>query len=107
MGGVHKKPISVIEKRTRRMVGGKTGRREKRPLSETEKRERSVIVTTELLKTIESSVREFKVVTPYLIMTKHDITYGNAKRVLEILHKKGIIREVSRNRRVRVYVTAS
>ena len=106
MGGVHKKPISVIEKRTRRMMEGKTGRREKRPLSETEKRERSVIVTTELLKTIESSIREFKVITPYLIMTKYDITYGNAKRVLEILHKKGLIREVSRNRRVRVYVTA-
>jgi len=106
MGGVHKKPISVIEKRTRRMMEGKTGRKEKRTLSETEKRERSVIVTTELLKTIESSIREFKVITPYLIMTKYDITYGNAKRVLEILHKKGLIREVSRNRRVRVYVTA-
>ena len=73
MGGVHKKPISVIEKRTRRMLEGKAGRREKRPLSETEKRERSVIVTPELLRTIESGIREFKVITPYLIMTKYDI----------------------------------
>ncbi len=106
MGGVHKKPISVIEKRTRRMLEGKAGRREKRPLSETEKRERSVIVTPGLLRTIESGIREFKVITPYLIMTKYDITYGNAKRVLEILSRKGLIREVSRNRRVRVYVVA-
>ena len=106
MGGVHKKPISVIEKRTKRMLEGKAGRREKRPLSETEKRERSVIVTSELLRTIESGIKEFKVITPYLIMTKYDITYGNAKRVLEILSRKGLIREVSRNRRVRVYVVA-
>ena len=106
MGGVHKKPISIIEKRTKRMLEGKAGRREKRPLSETEKRERSVIVTLELLRTIESGIREFKVVTPYLIMTKYDITYGNAKRVLKILSRKGLIREVSRNRRVRVYVVA-
>ncbi len=107
MGGVHKKPISVMEKRTKKMFEGKSSKKEKKPLTETEKRERSVIVTPGLLRAIEREIRAFKVITPYLIMTKYDITYGNAKRVLAILSKKGIIREISRNRRVRVYVLAS
>ncbi len=106
MGGVHKKPISAIEKRTRRMMEEKT-RKTQRTLSETEKRERSVIVTPELYKAVEREIRNYKVITPYLIMTKFDITYGNAKRVLNQLAKKGVIKEVSRNRRVIVYLPAA
>lgn len=105
MGGVHKKPISVMEKRTRRMFEGKPSKKERKPLTETEKRERSVIVTPSLLRSIEREIKTFKVITPYLIMTKYNITYGNAKRVLAILSRKGLIREISSNRRVRVYVS--
>ncbi len=106
MGGVHKKPISAMEKRTRRMLEEKK-KTQSKPLSETEKRERSVIVTPELYKAVEKEIRNYKVITPYLIMSKFDITYGNAKRVLSQLAKKGIIREVSRNRRVIVYLPAA
>lgn len=107
MGGVHKKPISAIEKRTRRMMEEKKRKTQSRTLTETEKRERSVIVTPELYKAVEREIRNYKVITPYLIMTKFDITYGNAKRVLSQLAKKGVIREVSRNRRVIVYLPAA
>jgi len=103
MGGVHKKPISAIEKRTRRMME-KEKKKPTKTLTETEKRERSVIVTQELVKAVEKEVRNSKVITPYLIMSRFDITYGNAKRVLKQLAKKGIIRELSRNRRVIVYL---
>ncbi len=106
MGGVHKKPISAIEKRTRRMME-KEKKKPTKTLTETEKRERSVIVTQELVKAVEKEVRNSKVITPYLIMSRFDITYGNAKRVLKQLAKKGIIKEVSRNRRVIVYLPAA
>ena len=106
MGGVHKKPISAIEKRTRRIME-KEKKKPTKTLTETEKRERSVIVTQELVKAVEKEVRNSKVITPYLIMSRFDITYGNAKRVLKQLAKKGIIKEVSRNRRVIVYLPAA
>lgn len=103
MGGIHKKPISSVEKRAKR----KLGERPKKVLTETEKRERSVIVTQELLKSVEREVRNHKVITPYLIMSKFDITYGNAKRVLTELSRKGLIKRVSGNRRVVVYIVAT
>lgn len=105
MGGVHGKPLSTIDRESRRLEKEIALKfREQLPRGEGVK---LVVLTEELLERAREIVRGSRVVTPYTLLSKMDnITYGVAKDILERLESEGVVRLVSRNRRVSIYVPA-
>lgn len=99
MGGIHKKPISAMDKSSRKKAA-----RPKAPETKTSE-ERIPIVTPEIMDKARGIVKGLKIVTPYTLMSSLNVTYGAAKDILETLEREGLIKLASRNRRVAVYVT--
>lgn len=102
MGGVHKKPISAMEKRQRREEAKK--RRERIVREERKSESRIAFTTSELISKAQREIRGLKVITPYTLMGKLGVTYSVAKDILEVLERKNIIKLMTRNRRVAVYI---
>ena len=103
MGGIHKKPISSLEKRQRRE---EAKRRKERAIKEERIESKTSFVTPELLAKAQREIRGLKVITPYVLMGKLDVTYSVAKDILEVLERRRVLKLMTRNRRVAVYVPA-
>ncbi len=101
MGTKGGKPISALEKRQRKMA------REERRLREHEGSEvggKLVYYDEKLIEKASREVRGSEYITPYVLMSKLNISYSVAKSILRELEKRGEIKLYSRNRRVLIYV---
>jgi len=103
MGGVHKKPISSLEKRQRKE---EAKRRKERVMKEERIESKTSFVASELLAKAQREIKGIKVITPYTLMGKLNVTYSVAKDILEVLERKNVVKLMTRNRRVAVYVPA-
>ncbi len=109
MGSKGKKPISVMEKRQKRLLEGE---KEKKPKEEKKpkKAEKYIAVSStlnidaSLYSKIEKELRELSVVTPATIAQKYSIPVSLAKAVLRTLEGGGIVSLVARSRRSHIYV---
>ncbi len=103
MGTKGGKPISALEKRQRRMA------REERRLREHESAEtggRLVYYDESLVEKAAREIRGSSYITPYVLMSKLNVSYSVAKDILRELEKRGEIKLYSRNRRVSIYIPA-
>jgi len=101
MGTKGGKPISALEKRQRKRA------REERRLRESESSElggRLVYYDETLIDKAAKEIRGSPYITPYVLMSKLNVSYSVAKDILRELEKRGEIRLYSRNRRVLIYV---
>lgn len=106
MGGVHGKPLSTVDRESRRKEKEWVKKIKEQSLRGEELK--VVIVDDELISKAREVLKGLKVVTPYTLMSKlENVTYTVAKRVLEKLEEEGRVKLVSRNRRVSIYTAAS
>lgn len=102
MGTKGGKPITAVEKRQRREL---ERRMRARVQQESEGAEGKLVFYDEnLLNRALKEIRNSSYVTPYILMSKMNVTYGVAKDVLRELEKRGYLKLYSRNRRVLIYV---
>ena len=102
MGTKGGKPITAIEKRQRRELEKKIRTRvQQEPESSGG---RLVFYNENILNQALKEIKNLSYVTPYILMTKLNVTYGVAKDILNELEKRGYLRLYSRNRRVLIYV---
>ena len=101
MGTKGGKPISALEKRQRKRA------REERKVRESESSEfggRLVYYDETLIDKAAREIRGSPYITPYVLMSKLNVSYSVAKDILRELEKRGEIKLYSRNRRVLIYV---
>ncbi len=68
-----------------------------------EKEIRKIIIDDELKSTIEEEVPKMKLITPTIISGKYNIRVSMAKEIISDLEKKGKLKLVDHNRRIKVY----
>lgn len=106
VGGVHGKPLSTIDRESRRKE--KEWIKRSREHSLTGEELKIVIVNSDLVEKAREALKGLSVVTPYTLMSKlENVTYSVAKKLLEKLEEEGIVKLVSKNRRVSIYTKAS
>ncbi|MCY0874251.1 MAG: 30S ribosomal protein S25e [Acidianus infernus] len=105
MGGVSKKPISSIEKRLKRQQEEQQ-QKGKKKISKTgsEVISKNIQISDEMIKKIQEEIKREKMITPYELATKTNITLSVAKRILKDLNAQGVIKEAFRNRRTAIYI---
>lgn len=109
MGSKGKKPISVMEKRQKRLLEGE---KEKKPKEEKKPRkaEKYVAVSSTLnidaalYSKIEKELHELSVITPATIAQKYSIPVSLAKAVLRNLEREGAVSLIAKSRRSHIYV---
>lgn len=101
MGTKGSKPISALEKRQRRMVREE---RRVRGYEEGETGSKLVYYDERLVEKVSREIKGSPYVTPYMLMSKLNVSYSVAKGILRELEKRGEIRLYSRNRRVLIYI---
>lgn len=57
-----------------------------------------------MVKKVQEEIKKEKIITPYALATKANITLSVAKRILKDLNQQGTIKEAYRNRRTAIYV---
>ncbi|MEM0113843.1 MAG: 30S ribosomal protein S25e, partial [Metallosphaera sp.] len=104
-GGASKKPISNIEKRLKKEAETQQ-KKEKKKTSKTgnEIISKNITISDEMVKRVQDEIKKEKIITPYTLATKSNITLSVAKRILKDLSAQGTIKEAYRNRRTAVYV---
>lgn len=107
LGGASKKPISNIEKRIKKEAEAQQ-KKEKKKVSKTgnEVISKNITISDEMIKRVQEEIKKEKIITPYTLATKANITLSVAKRILKDLNEQGTIREAFRNRRTAIYVAA-
>lgn len=109
MGSKGKKPISVMEKRQKRLLEGE---KEKKPKEEKKpkKAEKYVAVSSTLnidaalYSKIGRELQELSVITPATIAQKYSIPVSLAKAVLRTLEREGAVALIAKSRRSHIYV---
>ncbi|MBM1154517.1 MarR family transcriptional regulator [archaeon] len=102
MGGAHRKPISAIEKRQRR-IQQQQARQQARG---SEKRGASPFLSVSETRLIRD-LRSMKVITPATLAMRYEIMISTARRVLRDLERRGVVQRVSGNARLPVYTIAA
>ena len=102
MGTKGGKPITAIEKRQRRELERKMRARMQQESESSEGR--MVFFDEGMLNQALREARSQGYITPYIVMSKLNVTYGVAKDILMKLEKRGQLKLYSRNRRVLIYV---
>ncbi len=107
MGGVSKKPISNIEKRMKKQQEEQQ-KTSKKKTSKTgsEVISKNIQISNDMIKKIQEEIKREKMITPYELATKSNITISVAKRILKDLNSQGVIKEVFRNRRTAIYINS-
>ncbi|BDC19189.1 30S ribosomal protein S25e [Acidianus sp. HS-5] len=105
MGGVSKKPISNVEKRIKKQQEEqqKTSKK-KSSKTGSEVISKNIQISDDMIRKIQEEIKREKMITPYELATKSNITISVAKRVLKDLSSQGMIKESFRNRRTAVYI---
>jgi len=107
MGGIHKKPLSTVDRESRRAEKERLKKFVK-VTSEKSEGVKVTVVSGEILNKARDIIKNSRVITPYTIVSKIEgLTYGVAKDVLEMFESEGLIKLVSRNRRISIYVPAN
>ncbi|QKR01005.1 30S ribosomal protein S25e [Metallosphaera tengchongensis] len=108
MGGASKKPISNVEKRMKKEAEASQQKKEKKKVSKTgnEVISKNITISDEMVKRIQDEIKKEKIITPYNLATKANITISVAKRILKDLNEQGVIKEAFRNRRTAVYIAS-
>ncbi len=104
MGGRTGKPITLIEKRQRRLMEEEMRRRVREQSRTDVEASKQVFFDEELIKRAIREIRGQSYVTPYMLMNKLNVVYGVAKDILEVLEKRSVVKLYSKNRRVAIYV---
>lgn len=112
MGSKGKKPISVMEKRQKRIIEGE---KEKKAKEERKPKKADKYVTLSATLNIDASlyskiskeINELVVITPAVIAQKYSIPVSLAKAVLRNLEKEGSIILRARSRRSIIYTVAA
>ncbi len=102
MGTKGGKPITAVEKRQRREL---ERRMKARMQQESDSSGGKMVFYDEGM--LNQALREARIqgyITPYIVMSKLNVTYGVAKDILTELEKRGQLKLYSRNRRVLIYV---
>ncbi|MCY0850552.1 30S ribosomal protein S25e [Sulfuracidifex metallicus] len=108
MGGVSKKPLSNVEKKMKKEAAKEEKKVEKKG-SKTGKEviSKTITLDNETKKKVMDELKREKIVTPYSLASKSEMTISVAKKMLEEMEKQGIVKLVSKNRRVSLYVASS
>lgn len=69
-----------------------------------EKEVRSVLVDEKMLETMEKEIPRMRVITPSEVSDKYGIRVSVAKAILKRLEEKGLIKLVSSDKRLKVWV---
>jgi small subunit ribosomal protein S25e len=109
LGSKGKKPISVMEKRQKRLLEGE---KEKKTKEEKKPKKAEKYVTLSATLNIDASlyakigkeIGELNVITPAIIAQKYSIPVSLAKAVLRNLEREGAVTLVARSRRSLIYV---
>ncbi len=67
-------------------------------------REYTILLPENLYKRIARDIQREKLVTPYMLAEKYNMTVSLAKRVLRRLEAEGYIKLYAKNRRAPIYV---
>ncbi|EZQ03120.1 MULTISPECIES: 30S ribosomal protein S25e [Acidianus] len=107
MGGVSKKPISNIEKKMKKETDAQQQTKGKKKSSKTgsEVISKNVVIGNDMIKRVEEEIKKEKIITPYTLATKANISVSVAKRILKDLNNQGIIKENFKNKRTAVYIS--
>jgi ribosomal protein S25 len=108
MGGKGKKGISQIAKRQEKEM--KKAQQQKKPHT-VEKKEQKTKVTltaaeTTILDNIRNEIKTMPYVSSWSISSKYGITMGEAKRLLQILEKEGLIKYAYKHSRNPIFTAA-
>lgn len=109
MGGVSKKPISNVEKRMKKEMEAqqkKASSGKKTSKTGSEVISKNIVISNEMIKRVQDEIKKEKIITPYELATKTNITISVAKRILKELNSQGLIKESFKNRRTAVYMAA-
>jgi len=112
MGSKGKKPISVMEKRQKRIIEGDRDRKakEERKPKKADKYvtlSATLNIDASLYSKISKEIHELGVITPAVIAQKYSIPVSLAKAVLKNLEKEGSIILRARSRRSLIYTVTS
>jgi len=108
MGSKGKKPLSVMEKRQKRLLEEK----EKKPKEEKKPKKAESYVAVSSTLNIDASLyakigkelQELSVVTPAVIAQKYSIQVSLAKAVLRSLEREGLVSLIAKSRRTHIYI---
>jgi small subunit ribosomal protein S25e len=108
MGGVSKKPISNVEKRMKKEMEAQQKKASGKKTSKTgsEVISKNIVISNEMVKRVQDEIKREKIITPYELANKANITISVAKRILKELNSQGLIKESFKNRRTAVYIAA-
>ena len=109
MGGATKKPISSMEKRQKKLLEEQQKKQQKRQPTKTGKEltSKNVIVDEETLKKVQEELKKERIVTPYVLSGKLNVTISVAKKILEELERQNVVKLAAKDRRTAVYIAAS
>ncbi|AHC51189.1 30S ribosomal protein S25 [Sulfolobus acidocaldarius SUSAZ] len=105
MGGASKKPIGTIEKRVKKMEEEQQKKGQKRATSKTGKEitSKSITIDKDTVSKVQEELKKEKIITPYALASKINVTISVAKKILEELERQGMLAKVTKNRRIVVY----
>ncbi|MBW9141495.1 MAG: 30S ribosomal protein S25e [Candidatus Aramenus sp.] len=106
MGGATKKPISNVEKRMKKEMEAQQKKAQGKKTSKTgsEVISKNITISNEMIKKVQEEIKKEKIITPYELATKTNVTVSVAKRILKELSSQGIVKEQFKNRRTAIYV---
>ncbi len=108
MGGVSKKPLSNIEKKMKKEAAAKEEKKVEKKSSKTGKEvmSKTIVLDNETKRKVTDELKREKIVTPYSLASKTEMTISVAKKMLEEMERQGMVKLVSKNRRVSLYVAS-
>lgn len=108
MGGATKKPITSVEKRLKRQQEEAQKKAQKKTTKTgKEVTSKTITIDKDTINKVQEELKKEKIITPYVLASKINVTISVAKKILEELERQGMISQVVKNRRTAVYVTSS
>lgn len=104
MGGKKKKTITAMEKESLRKKKEKVEEKKKKEEKEIKRGAIPASVDISIIENIKKDLNSTSYLTPFSVYSKYGLKIGDAKRILKILCSEGIIKLVSGNARIQVYV---
>jgi small subunit ribosomal protein S25e len=98
-----KRSLKQIEKQQKMQSRKQEGRTKGKPRTSADKIIRGLTIPKVDDKSLKSEISNMGAITPYSIASKYGLRLSVAKNFLEILEKKGTIRFVEGNSRIKVY----
>jgi ribosomal protein S25 len=108
MGGKGKKGIAQIAKRQEREM--RKAQQQKKPQTAEKKEQKTkvtlTVVDTAILNNIRNEIKTMPYISSWSISSKYGITMGEAKRLLQLLEKEGLIKYAYKHSRNPIFTAA-